>query len=88
MEAGRNVSIVIGKLEYNGNKTTLTVQIIVIVIVIVVVLVLFVAFAIIFAYRYKSKQKDRKLRHMLDIMEARVAKECKEGKSDKAGQVC
>lgn len=78
VEAGRNVSVVIGALVYDGHKTDVPMLIIVLIGGIAIFVLIIVVF-ICLMYRYKSRQKDRRLRHMMDVMEARVAKECKEG---------
>ena len=84
MIVGGNLQYVIGKLSYAPEEFTgpFTKPAIVGVIVSIVIL-LIIFFAFLIAYRRKSTESNRVLKNMqeqMDILELRVAAECKEGK--------
>lgn len=85
---GDNLRYKIGKLSYaslTGLAGPLTKPtVIAIVVVVFVIFVIFICFLI--AYRRKSTESSRVLKNMqeqMDILELRVAAECKEGKLSK-----
>lgn len=73
------MSVVIGALVYDGHEPPISMQLIFIILGCVMAVVGIIVVAIIFTYRHKSRQKDLNLRRQMDNMEARMAKECKEG---------
>ena len=83
MTAGRNLTFAIGHLHYEGPEGSSDLQIIIGVgIAAPLIVFLFIFFFV--AYCVKSRESDREMKRMrtqMDILESRVAKECKEGRS-------
>jgi hypothetical protein len=77
VEAGRNVSVVIGELVYDGPPISM--QLIFIILGCVMAVVGIIVVTIVFTYRHKSRQRDLSLNRQMDNKEASMAKECKEG---------
>ncbi len=79
---GKSRSFEIGMLKYETPSTVLTLPFIVGIAIGAAVLVIFIV-VIIVAYRKKSLESDKAVKRMqnqMDVLEAKVAKECKEGK--------
>lgn len=76
-----NLSFPIGELRYESALSALSFPAIIGIaagggVLIVLIVIIFIA------YRQKSQESDRVMKHMqnqMDILEAKVAKECKEG---------
>ncbi len=78
-----NLTFAIGKLKYETGVTFLSLHTIIGISAggIMFLLIIFTFFIL---YRNKSRESDRVMKHMqnqMDILEAKVAKECKEGKN-------
>ena len=81
-----NLTFPIGRLKYESGVGILSFPAIIGIaggggILLLIIVIIFIA------YRKKSRESDRVMKHMqnqMDILEAKVAKECKEGESDVA----
>jgi hypothetical protein len=78
----QNVSFVIGELKYDGSSIFTFSLTVIAALAGGALLVLFIIVTALVAYKRKSRENDRVMKRMqnqMDVLEIRVAKECKEG---------